>query len=101
MHRRAPGRAASRTFQVRLHHLELTAAAPKVTAFERRQGSSVNHIDEVIYTGRTRTLGGRDGTARSTDGRLDVALSRPGGANLPCPHSKATRANIAVEINLA
>ena len=40
----------------------------------------MNHIDEVIYTGSTRTLGGRDGSARSTDGRLDVALSRPGGS---------------------
>ena len=138
----------------------------------------MNRIDEVIYTGRTRTLGGRDGSARSTDGRLDVSLSRPGGsgqgtnpeqllgaawsacfigamglaaraagvalpadvavdaevdlgksddgfslqarlnvslpgldpsvaraivdsANLLCPYSKATRGNIAVEINLA
>jgi lipoyl-dependent peroxiredoxin len=35
-------------------------------------------IDEVIYTGRTRTLGGRDGSARSSDGRLDIRLSPPG-----------------------
>jgi Ohr subfamily peroxiredoxin len=40
----------------------------------------VQHIDAVIYTGRTHTVGGRDGSARSTDGRLDVALSRPGGS---------------------
>lgn len=40
----------------------------------------MNRIDEVIYTGRTCTQGGRDGSARSTDGRLDVALSRPGGS---------------------
>ncbi len=40
----------------------------------------MNHIDEVIYTGSTRTLGGREGSARSTDGRLDVALSRPGAS---------------------
>ncbi len=40
----------------------------------------MQHIDAVIYTGRTHTVGGRDGSARSTDGRLDVALSRPGGS---------------------
>ncbi|MBQ5948851.1 organic hydroperoxide resistance protein [Massilia sp. ST3] len=32
----------------------------------------------VLYTGKTRTTGGRDGSARSTDGRLDVKLSSPG-----------------------
>ena len=35
-------------------------------------------IDKVIYTGRTHTLSGRDGSARSDDGRLDIKLSRPG-----------------------
>ncbi len=40
----------------------------------------MQHIDAVIYTGRTRTVGGRDGSARSTDGRLDVSLSRPEGS---------------------
>ncbi|MEH6433788.1 organic hydroperoxide resistance protein [Massilia sp. DD77] len=32
----------------------------------------------VLYTGKTRTTGGRDGSARSTDGRLDLKLSSPG-----------------------
>jgi osmotically inducible protein OsmC len=36
-------------------------------------------IDKVIYTGKTHTIGGRDGSARSVDGRLDVKLSPPGG----------------------
>jgi len=40
----------------------------------------MNTIDEVIYTGRTHTLGGRDGSARSSDGRLDIRLSPPGAA---------------------
>ncbi|TCK39398.1 Ohr subfamily peroxiredoxin [Paraburkholderia sp. BL8N3] len=36
---------------------------------------------KVLYTGKTRTSsGGRDGTARSSDGRLDIALSSPGTA---------------------
>jgi osmotically inducible protein OsmC len=37
------------------------------------------NIDKVIYTGKTHTIGGRDGSARSVDGRLDVKLSPPGG----------------------
>ncbi|TGR23055.1 MULTISPECIES: organic hydroperoxide resistance protein [unclassified Mesorhizobium] len=32
----------------------------------------------VIYTAMTHTTGGREGSARSSDGRLDVKLSRPG-----------------------
>lgn len=35
-------------------------------------------IEKVLYTGKTHTTGGRDGAARSDDGRLDVALSAPG-----------------------
>ncbi|HKX44918.1 MAG TPA: Ohr family peroxiredoxin [Burkholderiaceae bacterium] len=38
------------------------------------------HIQEVLYTGRTHTSSGRDGAARSDDGRLDIKLSRPGSA---------------------
>jgi Ohr subfamily peroxiredoxin len=37
-------------------------------------------IDKVIYTGRTHTISGRDGSARSDDGRLQLKLSRPGSA---------------------
>lgn len=36
-------------------------------------------IDQVLYTGRTHTVSGREGSARSDDGRLDIKLSRPGG----------------------
>jgi Ohr subfamily peroxiredoxin len=35
-------------------------------------------LDKVLYTARTHTTGGRDGTGRSSDGRLDVKLSSPG-----------------------
>ncbi|KAA2238258.1 organic hydroperoxide resistance protein [Salinarimonas soli] len=34
--------------------------------------------ERLVQTGRTHTTGGRDGAARSSDGRLAVALSRPG-----------------------
>ncbi|MBN9522929.1 organic hydroperoxide resistance protein [bacterium] len=37
-------------------------------------------IDKVLYTAKTHTTGGRDGAARSSDGRLDVKLSSPGTA---------------------
>ena len=37
-------------------------------------------IDNVLYTGKTRTSGGREGAARSSDGRLDIKLSTPGTA---------------------
>ena len=34
--------------------------------------------EKVLHTGKTHTSGGRDGVSRSSDGRLDVSLSRPG-----------------------
>ena len=34
---------------------------------------------ETLYTGKVRTTGGRDGASRSSDGRLDIKLSTPGG----------------------
>ncbi|HEX3380067.1 MAG TPA: organic hydroperoxide resistance protein [Paraburkholderia sp.] len=38
----------------------------------------MTRIEKVLYTGKTHTTGGRDGAARSADGRLDVKLSSPG-----------------------
>jgi Ohr subfamily peroxiredoxin len=38
----------------------------------------MSKIDKVLYTGKTHTTGGRDGAARSDDGRLDIALAPPG-----------------------
>jgi Ohr subfamily peroxiredoxin len=40
----------------------------------------INQIDNVIYTGKTHTIGGRNGESRSSDGRLDVRLSAPGSS---------------------
>jgi len=37
-------------------------------------------MSKVLYTGKTHTTGGRDGAARSDDGRLDVQLSAPGSS---------------------
>jgi len=36
-------------------------------------------LDKVLYTARTHVTGGREGAARSSESRLDVALSLPGG----------------------
>ena len=33
---------------------------------------------KTLYTARTHTTGGRDGAARSSDGRLEITLSSPG-----------------------
>jgi osmotically inducible protein OsmC len=38
----------------------------------------MSQTDKVLYTGRTHTTGGRDGAARSSDGRLAVNLTSPG-----------------------
>jgi len=38
-------------------------------------------IEKVLYTGKTHTTGGRDGSARSSDAQLDVKLSSPGSAH--------------------
>ena len=40
----------------------------------------MNQPEKVLYTGKTHTTGGRDGAARSSDGRLDVKLSAPGSS---------------------
>ena len=33
----------------------------------------------TLYTGKVHVVGGREGAARSADGRLDIKLSTPGG----------------------
>jgi lipoyl-dependent peroxiredoxin len=39
----------------------------------------MSQIDNVLYTGKTHTTGGREGESRSADDRLNVTLSSPGG----------------------
>ena len=38
----------------------------------------MTQLEKVMYTAKVRTTGGRDGAARTDDGRLDVKLSPPG-----------------------
>jgi lipoyl-dependent peroxiredoxin len=40
----------------------------------------MSRIEKVLYTAKTHTTGGREGAARSSDGRLDVKLSTPGSS---------------------
>jgi lipoyl-dependent peroxiredoxin len=43
----------------------------------------MNHIVKVLHTAKTETTGDRDnGTSRSYDGLLDIALSAPGSARI-------------------
>jgi lipoyl-dependent peroxiredoxin len=37
-------------------------------------------ITKILYTGKVHITGGRDGLAKSTDGRLDIGLSSPGSS---------------------
>lgn len=47
---------------------------------EKGRGSSQADTQQVVYTAKAHTLGGRDGgTSRTSDGRLNVKLSRPDG----------------------
>ena len=39
----------------------------------------MSQIDQIIYTGKTHTTGGRNGASQSDDRRLDITLTRPGG----------------------
>jgi Ohr subfamily peroxiredoxin len=44
------------------------------------EGAMMTQVENVLYTGRTHTTGGRGGASRSSDGRLEVKLSSPGTA---------------------
>jgi len=43
-----------------------------------QQENIMNRPEKVIYTAKVHTTGGRVGSSRSDDGKLDVKLSRPG-----------------------
>lgn len=42
----------------------------------------MTQLEKVLYTAKAHTTGGRDGSARSDDGRLDVKLSTPGPSRI-------------------
>jgi Ohr subfamily peroxiredoxin len=52
---------------------------PTGAGFHEKRGTDImTQIEKVLYTGKTHTTGGRDGAARSSDGRLEISLSSPG-----------------------
>jgi lipoyl-dependent peroxiredoxin len=42
--------------------------------------NDMNQLEKVLYTAKVHTTGGRAGTSRSSDGRLEIKLSRPGSS---------------------
>jgi lipoyl-dependent peroxiredoxin len=42
----------------------------------------MTQVKKILYTGKTRTTGGRSGASRSSDGRLDIKLSPPDSAGI-------------------
>ena len=51
-----------------------------MNATEMTEEVGIPKLKKVLYTAKTHTTGGRDGgSSRSSDGRLDVKLSIPGG----------------------
>jgi len=46
----------------------------------QQKESAMTQAEKVLYTAKTHTTGGREGASRSSDGHLDVKLSRPGTA---------------------
>jgi osmotically inducible protein OsmC len=38
----------------------------------------MSHLEKVLYTAKAHTTGGREGSSRTDDGRLDIKLSPPG-----------------------
>jgi len=41
-----------------------------------------NQPEKVLFTAKTHTTGGREGTSRSSDGHLDIKLATPGTRNI-------------------
>ncbi len=40
----------------------------------------MTQLEKVVYTAKAHSTGGREGTSRTDDGRLDIKLSAPGSA---------------------
>ncbi|MFC3677747.1 organic hydroperoxide resistance protein [Ferrovibrio xuzhouensis] len=54
------------------------SSANQQSSLEEKPMNNMAPVGKVLYTGKTRTTGGRAGTARSSDDRLDIKLSPPG-----------------------
>src|SRR5471030_1109041 len=72
-------RHAADTAAVQCSHGRRRGVRPAIRHTTSHKDSIMAQLEKVLYTGKTHTTGGRDGKARSSDGRLDIALSAPGG----------------------
>jgi lipoyl-dependent peroxiredoxin len=43
------------------------------------EATATDNVEKVLYTANVHITGGREGAAKSNDGRLDIQLSTPGG----------------------
>jgi lipoyl-dependent peroxiredoxin len=50
----------------------------KINIIKKVEMETITQSTKVLYTAKTRTTGGREGSARSSDGKLDIKLSKPG-----------------------
>src|SRR5471032_1051730 len=64
---------------VQCSHGRRRGVRPAIRHTTSHKDSIMAQLEKVLYTGKTHTTGGRDGHSRSSDGRLDVTLSSPGG----------------------
>jgi lipoyl-dependent peroxiredoxin len=51
----------------------------------------MNRLEKVLYTAKVHTTGGRAGLSRSSDGHLEVKLSRPGSSSRPAGPRASSR----------
>ncbi|MHA4847243.1 organic hydroperoxide resistance protein [Flavitalea antarctica] len=58
--------------------MENNYSNPVIEALNKPGEQRKIETKKVHYTGKTHTTGGRDGAARSSDGRLDIKLDTPG-----------------------
>jgi len=56
------------------------ASVPSHAASPIAKEDGMNRLEKVLYTAKVHTTGGRAGLSRSSDGRLEVKLSRPGSS---------------------
>lgn len=69
-------RSASPTDEHAAEHQSRNSLTNTTDMSEETQSDT--QLAKALYTAKVHTTGGRDGAARSTDGRLDIKLSSPG-----------------------
>src|SRR5262249_51518307 len=63
--------------RIRFNRMRFKSDNRPLTSYSIRK-PVMSRIEKVLYTGKTHTTGGRNGSSRSSDGNLDIQLSPPG-----------------------